>query len=49
MRKFLLLLLSFLFCGCATWSGIKQDTKEGVDWSKEKVNKGASYIKEKTE
>lgn len=36
--------------GCsATWSGIKQDTSNAADWSKTKINEGASYVKEKTE
>ena len=32
-----------------TWDGAKKDTKESVDWSKEKVNDGAKYIEKKTE
>ncbi|MCI4406667.1 MAG: hypothetical protein JHC35_05175 [Sulfuricurvum sp.] len=36
--------------GCsATWSGIKEDTSSAVDWTKGKVNQGASYVKEKTQ
>lgn len=42
-------LMIVLLSGCATWSGIKQDTKTGAEWSKEKVNQGASYVKEKTD
>ncbi|MCR1810900.1 MULTISPECIES: hypothetical protein [Sulfurospirillum] len=43
-----------LFCiallsGCATWGGIKKDAKDGYEWTKEKVNDGATYVKEKTE
>jgi len=38
-----------LISGCATWGGIKKDAKDGAEWTKEKVNQGASYIKEKTE
>lgn len=48
--KFLFpLLMIVFFSGCATWSGIKKDTSDGVDWTKEKINKGAEYVKEKTE
>lgn len=50
--KFLLSLTLTLvfFSGCAaTWSGIKEDTSNSVDWTKEKVNQGAGYVKEKTE
>ena len=50
--RYLLMLLSatFFMVGCAnTWHGVKEDTNNAVEWSKEKVNKGASYVKEKTE
>lgn len=43
-------LFLFLFAGCsATWSGVQEDTSEALDWTKAKVNRGADYIKEKTE
>lgn len=45
----LILLVIFFSSGCATWYGVKKDTKDGVEWTKEKVNKGAEYVKEKTE
>ncbi len=48
MRYVLLILMVFLFSGCATWNGIKQDTKTGANWTKEKVHEGAKYIEEKT-
>ncbi|MFA5215216.1 hypothetical protein [Sulfuricurvum sp.] len=38
-----------LFTGCATWHGVKQDTSTAVEWSKEKVNQSAGFVKEKTE
>jgi uncharacterized lipoprotein YajG len=39
-----------LFTGCsATWSGVKQDTASGVEWTKGQVNQGAAFVKEKTE
>ena len=38
-----------LLSGCATWSGIKRDASDGAEWTKEKINKGAEYVKEKTE
>lgn len=50
--RYLLVLLSatFFMVGCSnTWRGAKEDTNNAVEWSKEKVNKGASYVKEKTE
>lgn len=51
MRAFVVALLSIIaFSGCsATWSGMKEDTSNALDWTKEKVNQGASYVKEKTE
>ena len=50
--RYLLVLLSatLVMVGCSnTWRGAKEDTNNAVEWSKEKVNKGASYVKEKTE
>lgn len=44
-----LILFTIFISGCATWSGIKEDTSDAVDWSKRKVNNAAGYIKEKTE
>ncbi len=38
-----------LLSGCATWDGIKSDSKDAATWTKEKVNDGATYVKEKTE
>ena len=49
MKYIVTFFLITLMCGCATWGGIKRDTKDGLDWTKEKVNHGASYVKEKTE
>lgn len=43
------LLMIMLLSGCATWSGIKKDANTGAEWSKDKVNQGASYVKEKTD
>lgn len=50
--KYILLIATVLtvFSGCsATWSGVKEDTSKAADWTKEKVNQGAAYVKEKTE
>ena len=51
MRYFLVLLCAaFFVVGCSnTWHGAKEDTGNAVEWSKDKVNKGATYVKEKTE
>jgi uncharacterized lipoprotein YajG len=50
MKNLLALSIAILFInGCATWSGIKEDTSTAADWSKKKVNDSASYVKEKTE
>ncbi|MBR8461524.1 hypothetical protein KDD93_06390 [Campylobacter sp. faydin G-24] len=52
MRNILLALCAVLFMllGCSnTWHGIKEDTHNATQWTKEKVNDGASYVKEKTE
>jgi len=40
---------ALLFAGCATWSGIKEDTGTAKEWTKEQINQGASFVKEKTE
>lgn len=50
--KFLLSLIIalFFFSGCsATWNGVKEDTTNAANWTKDKVNQGASYVKEKTQ
>jgi predicted small secreted protein len=48
--KFVISIVTLVFLsGCATWSGIKKDTSDGAEWTKEKINKGAEYVKEKTE
>jgi len=50
--KYTLLIATVLtvFSGCsATWSGVKEDTSKAADWTKEKVNQGTAYVKEKTE
>ena len=51
MKKLLLILCMALFAaGSAnTWHGVKEDTHNAKEWTKEKVNSGASYVKEKTE
>lgn len=50
MRYFFgMVFVMIFFSGCATWNGIKKDTSDAADWTKEKVNKGAEYVKEKTE
>ena len=51
MRYFLTLLCAaFFMVGCSNaWQGAKEDTGNAVEWSKEKVNKGATYVKDKTE
>ena len=49
MRYLLVLLSATLFMvGCSnTWRGAKEDTNNAVEWSKEKVNKGASTLRKK--
>lgn len=43
-----LIALSF-FVGCSnTWQGAKKDTNNVYEWSKSKVNDGASWVEEKT-
>lgn len=51
MKYFLLIAITLtVFSGCsATWRGVKEDSSKAADWTKEKVNEGASYVKEKTE
>lgn len=47
---FAILILAFIFSGCSnTWHGVKQDTKEAGEWTKEKVHDGATWVQEKTE
>ncbi|MDR2790802.1 MAG: hypothetical protein LBB59_07505 [Campylobacteraceae bacterium] len=44
------LMLALFLAGCGnTWHGVKSDAEAAADWTKEKVNQGASYVKEKTE
>jgi predicted small secreted protein len=53
MKKSLLLLMllfvALMASGCETWRGVKKDTSDGAEWSKDKVNDGAKYIEKKTE
>ena len=49
MKYIIPLILIIFMTGCATWGGIKKDARDGYDWTKEKINSGASYVKEKTE
>lgn len=47
---FSITIILILFSGCsATWSGVKEDTSNSVNWTKGQVNQGAGYVKEKTE
>jgi predicted small secreted protein len=45
----MLLFVVLMTSGCETWRGVKKDTSDGAEWSKEKVNDGAKYIEKKTE
>jgi predicted small secreted protein len=46
----IVLLVLLMTSGCGeTWRGVKKDTKESTQWSKEKVNDGAKYIEKKTD
>lgn len=50
--KFLLpaMIAALLTSGCsATWSGVQEDSGNAWDWTKGKVNSGATYVKDKTE
>ena len=49
MKYLLTMVVVALLSGCATWGDVKQDAKDGAEWTKEKVNEGATYVKEKTE
>ena len=51
MKRSLLIAVALLLCtGCsATWKGAKEDTSNAKDWTKEKVNDGATTVKTKTE
>lgn len=51
MKRSLLIATALILCtGCsATWKGIKEDTSNATNWSKNKVNQGATSVKEKTE
>ena len=44
-----LLFVVLMSSGCETWHGVKKDTANGAEWSKDKVNDGAKYIEKKTE
>ena len=49
MRTLFVFILGLLLAGCATWQGVKKDSSDAAEWTKEKVNQGASFVKEKTE
>jgi len=49
MKYIFMALIIFLVSGCATWNGVKQDTKTGANWTKGKVHEGAAYIEKKTQ
>ena len=49
MKYLYLCLCVAALSGCATWGGIKKDTSDAAQWTKEKINQGAEYVKEKTE
>ena len=51
MKKLLLIVcVAFFAVGCSnTWHGVKEDSHNAKEWTKEKINDGASYVKEKTE
>lgn len=50
MRFLSFIVACLFFVGCSnTWHGVKEDAHNAKEWTKEKVNSGASYIKEKTE
>ncbi len=51
MKRSLLIATALILCtGCsATWKGVKEDTTSAKDWTKDKVNDGATTVKEKTE
>ena len=50
MRYFVFIFsLALILSGCSnTWRGVKEDTGNAVDWSKDKINKGAVWVEEKT-
>ena len=40
---------SIFFSGCSnTWHGVKEDTNNAYQWSKDKVHDGAEWVGEKT-
>ena len=49
IKALMIFLCLFILSGCATWGGIKKDARDGAEWTKEKINQGASYVKDKTE
>ncbi len=51
MNYLLITATALMLCtGCsATWSGVKEDTSGATAWTKNKLNQGATAIKEKTE
>lgn len=51
MRFILSAFVALLFLtGCSsTWHGVKSDTKQNVEWTKDKVHNGAEWVSEKTE
>jgi predicted small secreted protein len=46
----ILLFAILMVSGCSkTWEGVKQDTSDSTQWSKDKVNDGADYVEKKTD
>jgi predicted small secreted protein len=42
--------LLVMFSGCSnTWHGVKKDAGNAADWTKDRVNDGATWVKEKTD
>ena len=50
MRYLAMIFVSLLFfAGCSnTWHGVKEDTHNAYQWSKDKVHDGAEWVGEKT-
>ena len=50
MRYLAMVFVSLLFfVGCSnTWHGVKEDTNNAYQWSKDKVHDGAEWVGEKT-
>ncbi len=49
MKFILMTFFTLVFFGCSsTWQGVKEDSQNVADWTKNKVHNSAEWVSEKT-